>query len=124
MIQGPVHQYVPYLSWNPEIHFGPVTYAGVSLGGTVLTDALSNNFFALDFHLVVGTRFGDSPIGIEGGAGFQDWGDSGGTNPMLVGSLYYGFDHSLIERVFIQYGALFLSDFYTSEIKAGIGFSF
>lgn len=124
VIQGSIHQLVPFVAWNPRFVYRSGGYLGFSLGGTSVTNALSSDVAVLEGQFLFGTRLGSSPLGVEGGAGLQQWGGLGGSYPLLSGSVYLGFDHGWLERVFVGYGGYFMSDFFTSEVKVGIGLSF
>ena len=123
VFQGSVAQYAPFFSWNPRYIFKGGDYVGLLLGGTSLNNAAGQNFAAISTSFVMGGRVGNSPIGFEGELGVQTWTGLGGTYPIMGANIYYGFDHTIFERIFAGYSAYVMPGFYTSEVKIGeLGF--
>jgi hypothetical protein len=117
--------YSPMISWNPQFTFSGGQYYGFNVGGMMLSNVYSQNLFNLELQVAFGTHFGTAPLGIEGALGIQNWFNTyGGTYPVATGTLFYSFDSAFIDRIFMGYSAVLVDDFYTSQVKLGVGFSF
>lgn len=66
--QSGTSQYSLDISWNPQMNMRGGYYVGFNLGGTLLTDMLSNNFVSLEYQLMLGVAISD-PFGLEVGLG-------------------------------------------------------
>lgn len=114
------------ISWNPRVEWSSGVFAGIGAGISPLRNALDETFLASDIQLSAGSFF-DEHWGVELAGGLQAWSKHGGTYPLATATFLYRFDYDVIrvfDSLFASYGAYFMTNHYTAEIRAGVGMAF
>jgi hypothetical protein len=114
------------LAWAPTYALDPRWSLRGVLGGSLLKSGPDSNFFALDVE-VLGSYLANAWLLLEGGAGVQNWFTNGGVFAVMsAGGSFYSKDKffEIMDRAYVRYSRVFVTDNGTNNIQIGVGISF